>query len=203
MTKILSLLVSIIIVGYMLFGMVVADAPIGISSFVNFEGKGIIDRNVLFQTNSGFEGQKYEVEIYTPSLGFHGLSILNFSEEINMVLDNESVIDVVGDGAILNTKTSIAIKNYPMGVMLSHQIDGDFNMAYEYLANNQTTFQFLDGKISGKGEIYNLIKYPINKTYIIKDKTQFEGDLKIGSEMEVWKIAYPASDIGFDWLGCP
>ena len=186
----------------LMMGMALAE-PMDIYGSITIQGEGTFDRNILLQTHSDYDGQKYNEEIYTPSLGMQGPTYLNYTEEFSMVLDNETMIDVISEGTVLNTKSSFVIKNYDMGVMQSHSVDGNYVIEHEYLADEYITYQKLDGKIEGDGEIYNLIKCPINKTYIIKDKTEFEGNFKIDIENEVAKIDYPASESDSSWLLCP
>lgn len=186
----------------MLIGIVGATS-LDVSNYVNLRGEGSIDRSILLQTDSGFNGQKYNEDIYTPSLGMEGSSFINYSEELTMILGNESLIEISGDGVIINAKSLTSIKNYDMGAMQSHKFVGNSVMEYEYMADSSITYQVLDGKIEGKGEIYNLIRCPLNKTYMLRDKTEFEGNFEFEIEMEISKIDYPASEFGTDWLGCP
>lgn len=186
----------------MLFGSAAA-IPIEVSRFVDIRGEGIVDHSITLQTDHRFEGQKFNADMYTPSLGKYGISYLNYTEEIHMVLDNETMIEVVGGGTVINTKTAMGIKNYDMGVSACHKIRGDYILDYDYLADSNITARYLDGKVDGKGDISVLMRNSINRTHIVQDRTQFDGNFNIRSEIEISQIEYPALDTEADYLGCP
>lgn len=203
MNKSTNLFVCICIILGMVIGSAAAATPIEISIFEKVVGEGTIDRSILFQTDYGFEGQKFNADVYTPSLGRYGISFLNYTEESNMVLDNETTIVVIGSGTIINTKTAMAIKNYAMNTSMYHKIVGDCVLDYEYMADNNITAQYLVGKVDGRGDVSGLMRNSYDRTYIVRDRTQFDGKFKIEFEKEISCVEYPALKIGADWLGCP
>ena len=200
MKKTIILFGSIGLLVCMLLGIANA-APSDILIRTDIRGDGIVDRSLLLQTDSNYEGKKYIETMYTPSLGLHGISAINYTEEINMMLCNDSLIDVMGEGAIINIKSGSQLKNYDMGASQSHRVVGDYILDYNYVADDYLTFQMLVGSVDGEGKICNVVRCPINKTYYLRDKIDFEGRFDIDSETEISDTAYPASEI--DWLVCP
>jgi len=198
------LVAAMVITGLIcVIGSAAAATPIEISSFVNVVGEGTVDRSVVLQTDYGFGGLKYNADVYTPSLGRHGISFLNYTEELNMVLDNETMIEVVGSGTVINTKTAMGIKNYNMGTCMRYKIDGNYVLDYEHLVDNNITARYLLGKVDGKGDVSAIMKNLNNRTYIVRDRMQFDGKYKMESDFEISRIGYPASKVGVEWLGCP
>lgn len=200
MKKTITFFASIGLVLCMLLG-IVSATPFDILIRTDIQGDGVMDRSLLLQTDPNYEGKKYSETMYTPSLGLYGISVMNYTEEITMMLSNDSLIDVMGESAIVNIKTHQEIKNYDMGVSQSHRVIGNYILDYNYVAEDYLTFQMLMGSVEGKGKLCNMVRSPANKTYYLLDKIDFEGRFDIDIETEISDMGYPASET--EWLVCP
>ncbi|MBE9592786.1 MAG: hypothetical protein IMF19_04830, partial [Proteobacteria bacterium] len=79
------------------------------------EGKGVIDRTIEIQSAKGSYGLSYQSDMRTPSLGYYGISQVDFFEKIVFGEGNETYIVIDGKYSLDNVYRLTDVKNYDVG----------------------------------------------------------------------------------------
>ncbi|MCK4252299.1 hypothetical protein KAX97_12695, partial [candidate division WOR-3 bacterium] len=89
-------------------------AGLEVSSSISLVGEGIADHETEINTHANYEGFKYEDGFYTRSLGWWGLSNVNYTSEINLIASDKanSTIDVIVLFELTNARQDACLRNY-------------------------------------------------------------------------------------------
>lgn len=180
-----------------------------ICNSLDLKGVGVIDITIAVDTSEYYSGLSLQQYAYTPSLGMHGPSYVEYTSSYDLEMYNVteanqfSSIIFTENGNIENAKRSFALKNYMIGAAQGYKAQG--NITQELEAYGDSTILEIDllGKIEGKMKLVSKVVNLKTRAVQLSEISEF-----IGVYMYEWNPyveikEYPANEIDIDWLGCP
>jgi hypothetical protein len=172
-----------------------------ISSYTSMQGEGVIDRDLDVQTDMWYEGQKFTSTMRTPYLGIHGTSVVDFSEEIFVLRENESEIAVEGKYTLDRTFHRANIRSYAVGSSFKIENVGAEQSKHMMLANQNESAIRVEGSVTGTGDWCIIARDPDSKLREYRDDVEYDGSFYAVIEYGIERVAF-SPDVT-DWLGCP
>ena len=175
------------------------SAPI--TNVVEIVGEGVIDRTIDVRNGERGQGLAYCSDMRTPSLGFYGISQVNFIETIKLKEGNETHISVSGNYDLEYIYRLTDMRNYDVGARYRISNTGTEEGYNEFYVSNNMSYMTVNKKVSGSGRWYILRKNATGSIY--RDKGDYRGNFTIRFEdRRIEHIGAGAAQI-VDWLVCP
>jgi hypothetical protein len=210
MKKVLTIfVVAMAILGLFCSSISAAGYDRNIGSSFSISGMGIIDALLEVNTDDNYSGLSLSQNIYTPSLGLKGPSLLAYSSVFELGMYNVSgenrTLDLTysEDGLASNVRHTMNIKNYQIGSVAGFLYTGNGTQNIEAYSDNTLSEIAIDGMIEGEMRLSQKTVDPITGVVLSRDVTEFEGNYDYSWSTYSQLIDYPASKGLNDWLLCP
>jgi hypothetical protein len=149
------------------------------------DGVGTIDRELMAQTEWGYNGERLTESLYTKWLGTNGLSNISFSSDMNVF---------IGDHVVCS-------RNYNVGAAAGFDTRGDNMKRFEIEMLSDSNYMELEGLFDGQTRLRHVVVDPTSRLKISKETTDFDGQFEIKWDAFAQELTYPGDE--GDWLGCP
>lgn len=173
------------------------------------EGYGTMDRELLAQTEWGYNGERLTESLYTKWLGTNGLSNISFSSDLSVFIGPSDEFEDLEITSIEYGQTSktttvsheVCSRNYNVGAAAGFKTSGDSMKRFEIEMLSDSNYIELEGLFDGKTRLRHVVVDPDTGLKVEKETTDFEGEFELKWNAWAQELTYPGDD--GDWLGCP
>lgn len=174
---------------------------------LTIEGVGAIDIDLEVQTEKYCEGLKLSDYMYTPSMGYHGLTNIQYTSEFEMGQYNDtenmtSDMEYTQKIDVENAKGGFHTKNYIIGSAVGFEYVGNVEQDMSVYTNDILSESYVSGSVEGEMTLCQQVVDPETRVVKILDVSNFIGRFNYKHSTYVEHITYPAAGIE-DYLGCP
>lgn len=171
-----------------------------ITTVVEVVGVGVIDRTIDIQNGGRGQGLAYCGDMRTPSLGFYGISQVNFTETIKHKEGNDTHISVSGNYNLDYIYRLTDMRNYDEGARYRISNIGTEEGYNEFYVSNNMSYMTVTKKVTGSGRWCIMRKNVTGSIY--RDKGDYKGNFTIHIEdKRIGRLGKGAAVE--DWLICP
>ncbi len=173
------------------------------------DGVGTIDRELMAQTEWGYNGERLTESLYTKWLGTNGLSNISFSSDMNVFIGPSDEFEDLEVTEITYGQTSkttnidhvVCSRNYNVGAAAGFDTRGDNMKRFEIEMLSDSNYMELEGVFDGNTRLRHVVVDPTSRLKISKETTDFDGEFEIKWAAFAQELTYPGDE--GDWLGCP
>ena len=203
----ITILIAVLILSLCINVGTAMDYDVG--SVLEINGVGTMDRELLAQSEWGFEGQRMTESTYTKWMGTDGLSNISFNSDLNVFIGmsdehedtNITEITYGQTSGMTNMRQTICTQNYDAGVATGFKTVGTSIKAFEIdMLPGSNTLDF-EGAVSGSAVFRHVVVDPTTRLKVVKERTELVGNFNIDWSAYGDLLSYPGDD--GDWLGCP
>lgn len=185
------------------------DCNVEVGSTLEINGRGTIDRDLLAQSEWGYNGQRLTETMYSRWMTTDGISNISYNSDLNVYIgasdthenENTTEITYAQTAFTTNMRDKVCSQNYEAGVISGFDIVGMSGKAFEIEMLPDSNYIDLEGTIDGKATLKHMVVDPDSRLKIVKEVTRLKGQYDIDWSAYAEKLIYPGDE--GDWLGCP
>ena len=211
MKKGLTMLIAAMVI-FGAIGTVAAQAGasnVEVGSTLEIVGIGTMDRDLLAQSEWGYNGQRLTETMYSRWMGTDGLSNVSYSSDLNVYIgasdthEDENTTEIsYGQTAVTsNMKQKVCSQNYEAGVVSGFKLDGMSGRTFEIGMAPDSNYIEFEGAVDGSAVLKHMVVDPTSRLKVVKEVTRLDGRFNIAWDAFGEKLVYPGDE--GDWLGCP
>ncbi len=211
MKKGLTMLIAAMVI-FGAIGTVAAQAGasnVEVGSTLEIVGIGTMDRDLLAQSEWGYNGQRLTETMYSRWMGTDGLSNVSYSSDLNVYIgasdthEDENTTEIsYGQTAVTsNMKQKVCSQNYEAGVVSGFKLDGMSGRTFEIGMAPDSNYIEFEGAVDGSAVLKHMVVDPTSRLKVVKEVTRLDGRFDIAWDAFGEKLVYPGDE--GDWLGCP
>ena len=213
MKKKLTLLMTVAIIKCMInmTGIAIADCNcnVEVGSAMEIVGRGTMDRDLLAQSEWGYNGQRLTETMYSRWMTTDGLSNISYNSDLNVYIgasdthenENTTEITYAQTAFTTNMRDKVCSQNYEAGVMSGFDIVGTSGKAFEIEMLPDANYLELEAGLEGKAKLKHMVVDPDSRLKVVEEITRLKGTYDINWNAFAEKLIYPGDE--GDWLGCP
>lgn len=185
------------------------DCNVEVGETLEIDGQGTIDRDLLAQSEWGYNGQRLKETLYSKWMTTDGISNISYSSDLNVYLgasethENMSTTEITYAQTAFTTNMNqrICSQNYNAGVMSGFQTVGVSAKAFEIEMLPDSNYLELEGAVDGRTILKHMVVDPDTRLKIVKTTTRLKGQYDINWNAYAQSLIYPGDE--GEWLGCP
>ena len=180
-------------------------AGLEVETAVNIVGEGVIAHEIELNTEKGYRGLKISDSFYTRSLGMYGLSEVNYTSDLCLIVSSRANSTIYQDFEyeLTNIRQTTELKNYNIGTKQVFFADGNIVTVAALDATNHSSMVDLEMELEGTGGYKILavnMKDPHVREYL--DASTSNGSYEIMVSSSIGSNYFPAGPCD-SWLECP
>jgi hypothetical protein len=203
------MVISIVMCSMIGYGTAECESNMEVGSTLEINGRGTIDRDLLAQSEWGYNGQRLTETMYSRWMTTDGISNISYSSDLNVYLGASETQEDVNTTEITYAQTTfttnmnqrVCSQNYNAGVMSSFKTLGMSAKAFEIEMLPDSNYIELEGAIDGKATLKHMVVDPDSRLKIVKEVTRLKGQYDIDWNAYAENLIYPGDE--GDFLGCP
>lgn len=185
------------------------NCNVEVGSTLEIRGSGTMDRDLLAQSEWGYNGQRLTETMYSRWMTTDGISNISYNSDLNVYIgasdthenENTTEITYAQTAFTTNMRDKVCSQNYEAGVMSGFDIVGMSVKAFEIEMLPDANYLELEAGLEGKAKLKHMVVDPDSRLKVVEEVTRLKGTYDIAWNAFAEKLIYPGDE--GDWLGCP